>query len=242
MRPRGRPARRSSRDAGSTRCAAVREDDDRDGRVVLGRCRRVRRRRARRPARGRRHRSPGRARRTGSGCGSGSRGSRGRRGAQRPASRRSPSKAGRNVGRPVGQQVVEDREEALLGRVPGLEDVVVEPHLVDRLDRHLGIGVGGEQDALGVGLELERLRAGTRCPSCRGMRWSTTNRPIGGAAHGQLPRRLERLLAAAGAPRSGSRLPYRRGGRARSPAGPARRRRRRGWSGGCGSGRPSSRV
>ena len=60
-------------------------------------------------------------------------------------------------GRPVGQQVVDHREQLLLGRVPGLEQVVVEVHVVDRLDRGLGVGVGGEQHALGRREQRPRL-------------------------------------------------------------------------------------
>ena len=58
---------------------------------------------------------------------------------------------------PGREEVLDDREELLLGRVPGLEQVVVEIDLVDRLDRGLGVGVGGEEHALGVGHELARL-------------------------------------------------------------------------------------
>jgi len=55
---------------------------------------------------------------------------------------------------PVREQVLEDREQPLLGRVPGLEEVVVEADRVDRGDRHLGVGVGGQQHALGVRVDL----------------------------------------------------------------------------------------
>ena len=60
------------------------------------------------------------------------------------------------IGLPVGQEVVEHRVELLLGRVPGLHQVVVERHPVDGVDRRLGVGVGGQQDPLGVGHDLER--------------------------------------------------------------------------------------
>ena len=63
----------------------------------------------------------------------------------------------RRAGLPGRQQVLDDRVELLLGRVPRLEQVVVERDLVDRGDRGLGVGVGGEQDALGVGDDLARL-------------------------------------------------------------------------------------
>ena len=58
---------------------------------------------------------------------------------------------------PRRQQVLDDRVQLLLGRVPRLEQVVVERDLVDRRDRRLGVGVGGQQHALGVGHELARL-------------------------------------------------------------------------------------
>jgi len=45
---------------------------------------------------------------------------------------------------------VDDRVELLLRRVPGLEQVVVDVDDVDRADRGVGVGVGGEQRAAGV--------------------------------------------------------------------------------------------
>ena len=51
---------------------------------------------------------------------------------------------------PVVEQVVEVRIEVLLGRIPGLGEVVVDPHLVDGADGGVGVGVGGEQHAPGV--------------------------------------------------------------------------------------------
>ena len=61
------------------------------------------------------------------------------------------------AGGPVGEQVVEDRVELLVGRIPGLEEVLVEADLVDRADGDVGVGVGGQQDALRLGLERDRL-------------------------------------------------------------------------------------
>ncbi len=67
---------------------------------------------------------------------------------------------------PRRQQVFDDREQLFLGRVPRLQQVVVERDLVDRRDRRLGVGVRRQQHALGVGRELSRLeqilRAGHR--------------------------------------------------------------------------------
>ena len=59
---------------------------------------------------------------------------------------------------PGGEQILEHREELLLGRIPGLEQVVVERDLVDRRDRGRRVGIGGQQHALGVGHDLARLR------------------------------------------------------------------------------------
>jgi hypothetical protein len=63
----------------------------------------------------------------------------------------------RRAGLPGRQEVLDDGVELLLRWVPRLEQVVVERDLVDRLDRGAGVGVGGEQDALGVRGELARL-------------------------------------------------------------------------------------
>ena len=63
----------------------------------------------------------------------------------------------RGAAGPRRQQVLDDRVEVLLRRVPGLEQVVVERHLVDGLDRGLGVGVGGQQHALGARHDLTRL-------------------------------------------------------------------------------------
>ena len=58
---------------------------------------------------------------------------------------------------PRRQEVLDDGEELLLGRVPRLEQVEVQRDLVDGLDRRLGVGVGREQDALGRGHEAPGL-------------------------------------------------------------------------------------
>ena len=51
---------------------------------------------------------------------------------------------------PVVQQVVDHRVEALGGRVPRLEQVVVQTDVVDGLDGHVGVGVRGQQQQLRV--------------------------------------------------------------------------------------------
>jgi hypothetical protein len=57
---------------------------------------------------------------------------------------------------PVSEQVVEDRVERVLGRVPGLQQVVVEADLVDRLDRRIGVRVRRQQDLASLGEVLTR--------------------------------------------------------------------------------------
>ena len=54
------------------------------------------------------------------------------------------------LGVPVAEEVVDDGVEVLLGRVPRLEEVVVEADVVDRLDRHTGVGVRRQQQPLGA--------------------------------------------------------------------------------------------
>ena len=56
----------------------------------------------------------------------------------------------RRGGTPVFEQVVEHRVQSLLGGMPRLHEVVVEPDLVDGTHRHLGVGVCREEDALCV--------------------------------------------------------------------------------------------
>ena len=55
------------------------------------------------------------------------------------------------------KQVVEHRVEPLLGRIPRLQQVVVEAEVVDRLDRDVGVGVRGEQHELRLGRVRTRL-------------------------------------------------------------------------------------
>ena len=65
---------------------------------------------------------------------------------------------------PGFEQVVEDGVELFFGRVPGLVEVVVDLGGVDGADGGFGVGVGGEQDALGLGVDgdglLEEVDAG----------------------------------------------------------------------------------
>ena len=54
----------------------------------------------------------------------------------------------RVLGAPVVEQVVDDGVEPVLGRVPRLEQVVVQADLVDRRDRDVGVGVRRHQQVL----------------------------------------------------------------------------------------------
>jgi hypothetical protein len=67
---------------------------------------------------------------------------------------------------PVREQPVDGREQSLPRRIPGLEQVVVKPDVVDRRDGDVRVRVGGQQQLLGagrVGLGLaQQLDAGHR--------------------------------------------------------------------------------
>ena len=58
--------------------------------------------------------------------------------------------------RPRLELGVDDRVELLLRRIPRLEQVVVEVDDVDRLDRGVGVGVGGEQHPPRAGIQVHR--------------------------------------------------------------------------------------
>jgi hypothetical protein len=58
---------------------------------------------------------------------------------------------------PVAEQIVDHRVQTVLGRIPRLEQVVVQADLVDRPDGDVGVGICGEHQKLrarrmGVGL------------------------------------------------------------------------------------------
>jgi hypothetical protein len=65
---------------------------------------------------------------------------------------------GQVFGLPRIEQVVDDGIEALFRWGPGLGQVVIEVCDVDRFDRRLDIGIGGQQYATGERKELARLR------------------------------------------------------------------------------------
>ena len=58
---------------------------------------------------------------------------------------------------PRGQQLIDNRVELLLGRVPGLEQVVIQVHDVDRVDRGARIRVRGQQHPAGERVDVHRL-------------------------------------------------------------------------------------
>jgi hypothetical protein len=62
-----------------------------------------------------------------------------------------PARLERGSGLPGVEEILHDRIELLLGRVPRLEQVVVERHVVDGCDGRLGVGIRGQEHALGVG-------------------------------------------------------------------------------------------
>ena len=99
---------------------------------------------------------------------------------------------------PRRQQVLDHGVELLLGRVPRLEQVVVEVDLVDRLDRRLGVGVGGQQHPLGVRHELARLHQVLGARHLRHALVGHQQRHLL-AAGDELLQRVQRLLAAVGA-------------------------------------------
>ena len=75
--------------------------------------------------------------------------------------------------RPVAEQVVDDGVEPLFGRIPRLEQVVVQADVVDRLDRDVGVGVRGEQEVLRA-RRWVRACSSISMPVICGIRWSDT--------------------------------------------------------------------
>ena len=64
------------------------------------------------------------------------------------------------IGVPVFEQVVENGKKLLLGRIPGLQQIVVELNVVDRADGGVGVGVSGQQGSLCFGIEFPGLLKG----------------------------------------------------------------------------------
>ena len=46
---------------------------------------------------------------------------------------------------PIAQQIVQHRIKILLGRVPWLQQIVVDPGVVDRLNRGIRVRISGQQ-------------------------------------------------------------------------------------------------
>ena len=74
---------------------------------------------------------------------------------------------------------------------------MVEADVVDRLDRDVGVGVGGQQDAAGIGLQLDGLRQELDPGHLRHPLVDHEERH-GAAAQGQLANRLQRVVARIG--------------------------------------------
>ena len=108
---------------------------------------------------------------------------------------------------PVREQIVEHRVQLLLRRIPGLHQVVVERHAVDRVDRGLGVGVRGQQHPLRVGHHLARLRGTPRRSSA-----ASAGRPPAAppARRAGAPGRAARAPAPDSARSTRKRSPYRR--------------------------------
>ncbi len=61
------------------------------------------------------------------------------------------------MGPPIFKQVTHDRVELLLRRIPGLQQIVVKSHFVDRADGSVLVGIRGQQDPAGVREDLGRF-------------------------------------------------------------------------------------
>ena len=70
----------------------------------------------------------------------------------------SPFASGEILGLPVVEQIVDHREEAFLGRIPRLREVVIEMRLVDGLDGRVDVRVGREHHATRQRVDLAGLR------------------------------------------------------------------------------------
>ena len=102
------------------------------------------------------------------------------------------------VGPPLVEQIIHHRIELFVRRIPGFEQVVVERHPVDGVDRGLGVGVGGQKHPLGLGRDrdrlLEKLDSGHHRHPLVGEQHRDRR-----AAQLRLPQRLQRLLTTLGA-------------------------------------------
>ena len=104
----------------------------------------------------------------------------------------------RRAGLPGGEQVLDHREQLLLGRVPRLQQVVVERDLVDGLNRSLRVGVRGQQNPLRLRHQLPRLHQVVRSGQPRHPLVGDQQRDLL-APCSHLPEQLEAFGARAGA-------------------------------------------
>ena len=139
-------------------------------------------------------------------------------------STRMPSNGGRKAGLPVVEQIVEHGIELLLGRIPGLQQVVVDARLVDRADGRVRVGVGGQEHALGIGVRARWPAPETRRPIIPGIRWSTRKSATGSFRTCNSRTCFERRLARSRRAARGTRSRTCAAGRARWRAAPPRRR------------------
>ena len=107
-----------------------------------------------------------------------------------------PARLERRARLPGREQILEHREELLLGRIPRLEQVVVERDLVDRRDGRARVRIGGEQHALGVGHDRARLHQEIGARHDRHALVGQEQRDLV-AARAQLLEDLERVCAGA---------------------------------------------
>ena len=79
--------------------------------------------------------------------------------ARRPASGEQPEafERGTEIGDPVGEQVVEDRIQLLFGRIPWLQQVIVQTNSIDGAQRGIDVGVCGQQYAFGRRVQRKGL-------------------------------------------------------------------------------------
>ncbi len=178
------------------------------------------RRRARRPASVRAH-----------GCARGSRAGRGTPWRSGGRSTRTPPASSAAPDSQVVSRSSTTGKQLLLGRIPGLEQVVVQCDLVDRGDRRLGVGVGGQQHALGVGARSCAPRRGTAVPGMPGIRWSAISIATWSPRVRSSREHLQRLRARTSRAGCGTARRSRGAGRAPRPRAPPARRRRRGSPG-----------
>ena len=109
-----------------------------------------------------------------------------------------PGRFGKILGLPGVEQIVDDREEALLGRIPRLREVVIEVRLVDGLDGRVDVRVGRQHHAPRQRVDLARSREHLGALDARHPLVADHQRER--VAPGlQLPDRRERLFTRGGA-------------------------------------------